>query len=87
MLPADCPDELIALIEHPSGVRDKIRRALPANPRSLSDAIKTGKRTFEEAGGPRAYFGNPAAASSEEGSTLVDALGAIMEEAVGEALA
>ena len=75
------------LREHPSGVRDKIRRTLPANPRSLSEAIKSGKRTFEEAGGPRAYFGNPAAASAEEGSALVDALGSILEEAVVEAMA
>jgi len=77
----------ILLHEHPSGVRDKIRRALPPNPRSLSDAIKTGKRTFEEAGGARAYFGDPAAATPEEGSKLVDALGGILEEAVREALA
>ena len=52
-----------------------------------SDAIKTGKRTFEEAGGPRAYFGDPAAATPEEGSKLVDALGGILEEAVMEELA
>jgi len=77
----------IVLREHPSGVRDKIRRTLPANPQSLSEAIKSGKRTFEEAGGPRAYFGNPAAASAEEGSALVDALGGILEEAVVEAMA
>jgi len=77
----------ILLHEHPSGVRDKIRRTLPPNPRSLSDAIKTGKRTFEEAGGARAYFGDPAAATPEEGSKLVDALGGILEEAVREALA
>ncbi|MGE5803261.1 MAG: creatininase family protein [Gemmatimonadota bacterium] len=77
----------ILLREHPSSVRDKIRRTLPPNPRSLSDAIKTGKRTFEEAGGARAYFGDPAAATPEEGSKLVDALGGILEEAVREALA
>jgi creatinine amidohydrolase len=77
----------IVLREHPSGVRDKIRRTLPANPRSLSDAIKSGKRSFEEAGGPRAYFGDPAAASAEEGTQLVDALGGILEDAIVESLA
>lgn len=77
----------IVLREHPSGVRDKIRRTLTPNPQSLSEAIKAGKRSFEEAGGPRAYFGDPAAASAEEGSRLVDALGGILEEAVREALA
>lgn len=77
----------IVLREQPDGVRDQIRRTLPPNPRSLSDAIKTGKRTFEAAGGPRAYFGDPAAASAAEGSHLVDTLGGILEEAVLEAMA
>lgn len=77
----------ILLREQPDGVRDTIRRGLPANPRSLSEAIKTGTRTFADAGGPRAYFGDPAAASPEEGSQLVDALGGILEQAVLEALA
>lgn len=77
----------IVLREHPSGVRDKIRRTLIPNPHSLSEAIKTGKRTFEAAGGNRAYFGDPAAATPEEGSKLVDALGGILEEAVLEAMA
>jgi creatinine amidohydrolase len=77
----------IVLREHPGSVRDKIRRTLPPNPRSLSDAITTGKRTFEEAGGPRAYFGDPAAATPEQGSKLVEALGGILEEAVMDSLA
>jgi len=59
-----------------------IRRGLAPNPSSLSQAIKLGKRTFEAAGGPRAYFGDPRAASAEEGSRLIDALGTILEEAV-----
>jgi len=63
-------------------VRDKIRRSLPPNPVSLSDAIKAGKRTFGEAGGPRAYFGNPGAASAKEGKRLIDTLGTILDEAV-----
>jgi creatinine amidohydrolase len=71
----------IVLSEQPASVRD-IRRSLKANPASLSEAIKTGKRTFVEAGGPQAYFGDPAAATAEEGSRLVDALGSILEEAV-----
>ncbi|HET8713067.1 MAG TPA: creatininase family protein [Gemmatimonadales bacterium] len=76
----------IVLRERPDGVREQIRGALPANPRSLSTAIKTGKRTFEEAGGPRAYFGDPAAASAAEGSQLVDTLGEILEAAVLETM-
>ena len=72
----------IVLSERPAAVREAVRDTLPPNPPSLSDAIRAGKRTFEEAGGPRAYFGDPAAATAGEGSRLVDALGAILEEAV-----
>jgi creatinine amidohydrolase len=76
----------IVLSERPTFVRDTIRRTLTPNPSSLSEAIKTGKRTFEQAGGPRAYFGDPAAATPEEGSHLVEALGTILEDAVIEAI-
>src|SRR6267142_1680008 len=69
----------IVLNEKADAVRDKIRQSLTPNPQSLSEAIKAGKRTFEEAGGPRAYFGDPAAATASEGARLIDALGAILE--------
>jgi creatinine amidohydrolase len=59
-------------------------RQLPANPRSLVDAIQGGGRTFVDAGGPEAYFGWPAAATADEGRVIIDALGAIVEEAVVE---
>lgn len=72
----------IVMAEQPALVRDDTRRALAPNPSSLSRAIKSGKRTFAEAGGPRAYFGDPAAASSEEGRRTVEVLGSILEEAV-----
>jgi len=72
----------IVIAERPDGVRETIRASLVANPISLSQAIKAGKRTFDTAGGPRAYFGDPAAATADEGARLVDALGAILEEAV-----
>ena len=72
----------IVIAERPDGVRETIRASLVANPISLSQAIKAGKRTFETAGGPRAYFGDPAAATADEGTRLIDALGAILEEAV-----
>lgn len=66
----------------PDLVREALRRALPENPASLSRAIRDGKRTFEGAGGPEAYFGDPAAASREEGEVTIETLGAILEEAV-----
>src|SRR5258705_13603319 len=72
----------IVIAERPDGVRETIRASLVANPISLSQAIRAGKRTFETAGGPRAYFGDPAAATADEGARLIDALGAILEEAV-----
>ncbi len=76
----------IVLAAHPELVREEVRRALPANPASLSRAIREGKATFAAAGGPRAYFGDPAAASAEEGRGTVEILGAILEEAVLAAL-
>ena len=72
----------IVLKERPHGVRETVRVALAPNPSSLSQAIKAGKRTFVDAGGPRAYFGDPAAATPAEGARLIEALGSILEEAV-----
>ena len=72
----------IVLSEQPDRVRNDVRRSLKPNPSSLSDAIKAGKRTFAEAGGARAYFGDPAAASAEEGRRTIDILGGIVAEAV-----
>jgi creatinine amidohydrolase len=74
----------VVLAARPELVREASRRALPPNPASLSRAIRTGARTFEEAGGPRAYFGWPADASAEEGARTIEALGAILAEAVLE---
>ena len=48
----------------------------------VDHAIKRGKQTFTDAGGPRAYFGDPAAASAEEGRRTIEVLGGILEEAV-----
>ncbi len=76
----------IVLAARPDLVREDVRAALPPNPVSLSRAIRDGKRTFEEAGGPRAYFGDPAAASAEEGRALIETLGEILAEAVEAAL-
>jgi creatinine amidohydrolase len=69
----------IVLAERPELVR-ALRKQLAPNPHSVSEAIRAGKQTFEEAGGPRAYFGWPADATADEGRALVDALGAILEE-------
>jgi hypothetical protein len=52
------------------------------NPASLSRAIRDGQRSFEEAGGARAYFGFPSQATPEEGRGTIEVLGAILDEAV-----
>jgi creatinine amidohydrolase len=77
----------IVLAERPDLVDDEVRRTLPAVPHSLVTAIRAGQRSFVEAGGLRAYFGDPAAASAEEGRRTVEVLGETLEEAVMMALA
>lgn len=76
----------IVMARAPELVREAIRGALPPNPASLSDAIRDGNRTFTEAGGPEAYFGDPARATAEEGLATIDVLGSILEEAVLQAV-
>lgn len=76
----------IVLAVRPDLVREDLRRVLQDVPISLSAAIAQGKRTFEEAGGPRAYFGAPAAATAEEGHDTIAILGTILADAVVEAL-
>ena len=76
----------IVMAERPDLVREQIRENLAPNPSSLSVAIKDGKKTFEEAGGPQAYFGFPKDATAEEGRETLRILGEILADAVlGEA--
>ncbi|MEE9563159.1 MAG: creatininase family protein [Thermoanaerobaculia bacterium] len=72
----------VVMAARPELVREEIRRSLEPNPRSLSVAIREGKKSFEEAGGGQAYFGDPAAASAEEGRLTIEILGGILEEAI-----
>lgn len=72
----------VVLARRPELVREDVRTGLPANPESLSRAIWKGLKTFEEAGGPQAYFGDPAAATAAEGERTIVVLGEILEEAV-----
>ena len=76
----------VILAERPDLYRAEVAAALQPNPASLSVAIREGKRTFEEAGGPRAYFGWPAEASADEGRRTVQVLGDLLAEAVLEAV-
>ncbi len=72
----------VVMAEKPDWVREEIRKSLPPNPASLATAIRKGKETFEEAGGPEAYFGHPAQASAEEGRKTIKTLGKILAEAI-----
>lgn len=72
----------IVMAERPDLVRESIRVVLEPNPVSLSQAIREGKKTFEEAGGPAAYFGAPRGASAEEGRETLATLGAILADAL-----
>lgn len=76
----------VVLARRPELVREELQRKLSPNPASLVTAIQQGKKSFEEAGGPLAYFGDPAAANAEEGEHTVAVLGEILAEAVLEAL-
>ena len=76
----------LVLALEPGLVREEIRRELAPNPASLSDAIRAGITTFDGAGGPRAYFGWPADATSEEGERTIGILGEILAEAVRDEL-
>jgi creatinine amidohydrolase len=72
----------IVLAARPEWVREELRTRLAANPASLSSAIREGHTSFEEAGGPEAYFGNPAGATWEEGEQTIETLGQILADAV-----
>ena len=77
----------VVMAERPDLVRTAVARALPPVPASLSTAIRDGATTFEQAGGPRAYFGAPADATAEEGAATIATLGDILADAVRAVLA
>lgn len=70
----------LVLALRPELVREGTRRALPENPVSLGAALAAGKHTFVEAGGPHAYFGQPAAADPASGRTLLAELGGLLAD-------
>ncbi len=74
----------IVLARAPERVREETMRKLKDNPASLPAAIAGGATDFADAGGPQAYFGQPAGATAEEGLATIEALGGILSEAVIE---
>src|SRR5207245_10625574 len=69
----------------PDMVRERERISL-APMDGLMAAIKKGAKTFAEAGGEDAYFGDPTAASAEDGENLYEALVEILRLSVMEHL-
>lgn len=76
----------LMLSARPELVREDIRQSLEPVPVSIAQKINEGARTFREAGGAEAYFGDPRAASQEEGRAMYEALSDMIVTAVTEAL-
>jgi creatinine amidohydrolase len=69
----------------PQMVRERERISLPPT-EGLMGPLKKGAKTFLEAGGEDAYFGDPTAASAEEGENLYEALAEALSVSVMEHL-
>ena len=69
----------------PDMVRERERISLPPVD-GLMAALKKGAKTFAEAGGEDAYFGDPTAASAEDGETYYEALAEILRLSIMEHL-
>ena len=72
----------LMLASRPELVDDDVRMSLPDNPTSLVAAFGRGAKTFEEAGGPQAYFGSPKGANAEEGVATFEKLSDMLVEAI-----
>jgi creatinine amidohydrolase len=77
----------LVMAARPELVREDVRQNLERVPISISEKIREGARTFIEAGGSDAYFGDPRQASREEGEATYRALSRMIVTAVMEALA
>ncbi len=75
----------MVLAEAPHWVRWDVAATLEPVPHSLSAAIREGKRSFAEAGGPQAYFGWPAEATAREGRDTIRLLGRLLAGSIREA--
>ena len=57
---------------------------LPDNPSDLLEQVRAGATTFKQAGGPQAYFGQPAAAIVAEGKELLSLLRTMVLTTIAE---
>lgn len=76
----------LVLAARPELVDREAMHGLADNPASLTEAFARGATTFEEAGGPEAYFGFPRQASAGEGRETCKKMAAALVAAVKEAL-
>jgi len=77
----------LVMAARPELVREDVRQSLDRVPISIAEKIKEGFGSFSQAGGTEAYFGDPRAASREEGEAMFEALSVMIVTAVLEALA
>ncbi len=76
----------LVIADRPDLVDEDARRSLAANPASLVAAIKRSARTFAEAGGPNAYFGDPCSATGAEGEHTFGIMSSMLAAAVPKAM-
>lgn len=72
----------LVMAARPELVDEDARRSAGDNPASLTEAFAKGAKTFEQAGGPQAYFGFPQKASAEEGVQTYEELAGALVAAI-----
>lgn len=76
----------LVMAAQPELVREDVRGQLEQVPISIADKIREGARSFTEAGGTDAYFGDPRSASREEGEASYKALSDMLVTSIEETL-
>jgi creatinine amidohydrolase len=76
----------LVMASRPELVDEGERSRSDDNPNSLTEAFAKGAKSFEQAGGPLAYFGYPRKATQEEGVETFERLAAALVDAVSEVL-
>jgi creatinine amidohydrolase len=79
---AGCYETSLVLPVREDLVKENVRRRLSPNPVNLAKLMKEGVSTFRKAGADQAYFGDPAAASKEEGEETYRILTRMVVESV-----
>jgi creatinine amidohydrolase len=74
----------IVMAADPDGVRERERVGLPAAEIDLIGGIRGGAKSFLEVGADRAYCGDPAAATADEGRELIERLADMLVVSVRE---